>query len=160
VVEQAIIDGVFKGEFGIGTLENGKPVSKLIKTQTQVSFDPGEIIIQASLCVDETIQELFCDDCGQKSITQEELDEHKKTHFDEPGSGESGTKIDDPIQNLNFGFTIPEGQINNVSTMLLKIASHYKNLKLNVEASDGKMVQHDLDLIKETLNQIGSLSDL
>ena len=37
---------------------------------------------------------------------------------------------------------------------------YYKNLKLNVEASDGKMVQHDLDLIKETLNQIGSLSDL
>ncbi|KEQ56705.1 ATPase AAA protein [Marine Group I thaumarchaeote SCGC AAA799-B03] len=160
VVEQAIIDGVFKGEFGIGTLENGNPVPKLIKKQTRVSFDPGEIIIQASLFVEEPVSEFFCDDCGHKTSTQEELDEHKKSHSTEPGGGEGGSMPDDSIENLDFGFTIPEGQINNVSTMLLKIASHYKNLKLKVEASDGKMTKHDLDLIKETLSQIGSLSDL
>ena len=44
--------------------------------------------------------------------------------------------------------------------MLLKIASHYKDLKIKVEADNGKMTKHDLDLIKETLRQIGSYSDL
>ena len=44
--------------------------------------------------------------------------------------------------------------------MLLKIALHYKRLKLHIDASDGSMSRHDMDMIRETLNQIGAASDL
>ena len=157
VIESAIIDGVLKGEFGIGELENDVPIPKLFKKSTQVSFESGEIILQASLCEEEP--EYFCDKCGHKATSKEALEEHEKDHIDSKGDGED-EPADDSIKNLDFGFTVPEGQINNISQMLLKIASHYKDLKLKVEASDGKMTKHDLDLIKETLRQIGSYSDL
>jgi hypothetical protein len=159
VVEQAIIDGIFKGEFGIGTLENGKPIAKLIKKQAQVSFDPGEIIIQASLCVDETVPEFFCDDCGHKTTSKEELEEHEKSHGGSGGSG--GKPPEDLIKELNFWMTIPAGQLNAASQyVLLKIASNFKNFKLTIETSDGSMTKQELNSIKESLQQIGSDSDL
>jgi len=156
VIENAIIDGVLRGEFGIGELENDVPIPKLFKKQTQVSFESGEILLQASLCEEEP--EYVCDKCGHKETSKEALESHLESHIESPQG--PGGEPDDSIKNLYFGFTVPEGQINNISTMLLKIASHYKDLKLKVEASDGKMTKHDLDLIKETLRQIGSYSDL
>jgi hypothetical protein len=157
VIENAIINGVLKGEFGIGELENDVPIPKLFKKSTQVSFESGEIILQASLCEEEP--EYFCDKCGHKATSKETLEEHEKEHVGIEGNGRD-VPPDDSIKNLDFGFTVPEGQINNIGQMLLKLASHYKDLKLKVEASDGKMTKHDLDLIKETLRQIGSYSDL
>lgn len=157
VIESAIIDGVQKGEFGIGELENGVPKLKLFKKPSQVSFEPGEILLKASLCEEDL--EYVCDKCGHKASTNEDLNSHYESHVISVGEKTDGTS-DDLIKNLNFGFTIPEGQINNISQMLLKIALHYKDLKLKIEASDGKMTKHDLDLIKETLRQIGSYSDL
>lgn len=157
VIESAIIDGVSNGEFGIGELDNGVPIPKLFKKLTQVSFESGEILLQASLCGKES--EYFCDKCEYKTSSKEELDIHYESHI-KSSDEESKKLLDVSIKNLNFGFTVPEGQINNISQMLLKIASHYKDLKLKVEASDGKMTKHDLDLIKETLRQIGSYSDL
>ncbi len=157
VIEQAIMDGVLNGEFGIGELENNIPKSRLFKKSTQVSFESGEIILQASLCEEES--EYFCDKCGHKASSKEELETHYESHIKSAGS-EGEEPPDDSIKKLDFGFTVPEGQINNISQMLLKIASHYKDLKLKVEADDGKMTKHDLDLIKETLRQIGSYSDL
>ena len=157
VIENAIINGVLSGEFGIGELENDVAIPKLFKKPTQVSFESGEIILQASLCEEEP--EYFCDKCGHKSSRKEELDSHYESHTESPGE-ETKEPLDDSIKNLDFGFTVPEGQINNISQMLLKIASHYKDLKLKVEADNGKMTKHDLDLIKETLRQIGSYSDL
>jgi len=157
VIERAIKDGVLNGEFGIGELVNDIPVPKLFKKSTPVSFESGEIILQASLCEEDP--EYFCDKCGHKSSSKEELDSHYESHIESPG-GETKEPLDDSIENLYFGFTVPEGQINQISPMLLKIASHYKDLKLKVEADNGKMTKHDLDLIKETLRQIGSYSDL
>ncbi len=157
VIKRAIIDGVLHGEFGIGELENDIPVPKLFKKTTQASFEFGEILLQASLCEEEP--KYLCDKCGCKTSSKEELDSHYESHA-ESEDKKIEESFDGSIKNLGFGFTVPEGQINHISQMLLKIASHYKDLKLNVEASDGKMTKHDLDLIKETLRQIDSNSDL
>jgi len=156
VIETAIINGVLQGEFGLGELENDKPIPKFFKKQSQVSFESGEILLQASLCEEEP--EYICEKCGHKAVSKEELDSHIISH--EELAADYDSEPDDTIKNLDFDFTVPEGQINNISQMLLKIASHYSSLKLKVEASDGSMTQHDLDLIKETLRQIRALSNL
>ena len=156
VIEKAIVDGVLKGEFGIGELENNVPVPKIFKKQSTVSFESGEILLQASLCGTES--EFHCDKCDYKTSSQEELDSHLKSHIP---SGQEGTpKTNTLTESLDFDFTVPEGQINNISQMLLKIANNYNNLKLRIEASGGSMTRHDLDLIKETLRQIHAESNL
>lgn len=156
VIERAIIDGVLRGEFGVGEIENGIPLPKFFKKQPEVSFEPSEILLQASLCEEES--KFFCEKCDYKTSTQEELDAHFESH--EKPEEALVVEADNSIKELDFDFTVPEGQINNISQMLLKIASHYRNLKLRVEASDGSMTQHDLDLLKETLRQIRALSNL
>ena len=157
VIEDAIIDGVLHGEFGIGELENDIPIPKLFKKTTQVYFESKEILLQASLCEEEP--KYLCNKCGCKTSSKEELDSHYESHA-ESEDKKIEESSDGSIKNLGFGFTVPEGQINRISPMLLKIAFHYKDLKLKVEASDGKMTKHELDSIKETLRQIDSNSDL
>ena len=157
VIESAITDGVLQGDFGLGESDKDNLIPKFFKEQPKISFESGEILLQASLC--EKKPEYFCEKCNYKTSSQEEIDEHIKTHTDPPG--EEGTrKTDNLINNLNFNFIVPEGQVNHINQMLLNIAHHYRHLKLNIEASDGTMNQHDLDLIKETLRQIRASSNL
>ena len=144
VVEKAIANGVLNGEFGIGELVNNVPVPKIFKKQPTISFDSGEIMLRASLCKEEP-------------AAQEEPTAVEPGTVAEP---EPAHPAENSIKKLDFDFTVPEGQINNVGQMLLKIASRYDNLKLRVEASDGSMTQHDLDMIKETLIQIRASSSL
>lgn len=154
VLQDAIINGVLIGEFGLGELENDKPISKYFKKQAHVSFEPGEILILASLCGAE---EYFCARCSYKTTSRHDLEEHSKSHT----TPSLPPQPPDPSNDsLNFGFNIPEGQINNISQMLLNIASHYKNLRLHIIASDGNMSKNDIEMIKETLKQVGADSDL
>lgn len=154
VLQDAITNGVLHGEFGLGELENSKPVSKYFKKQAHVSFESGEILIPASLCGAE---EYSCTECSYKTTSREELEHHLRSHITPPLPPQPPDPSED---SLNFGFNIPEGQINNVSQMLLNIASHYKNLRLHITASNGNMSKNDIEMIKETLKQVGTDSDL
>ena len=156
VIEQAIIDGVLHGEFGLGEVENGNFISKYFKKKPMISFESGEILLRASLCGEKP--EYSCEQCDYKTSDQEELEIHLETH--EKSDEEDVSYAKSSIEELDFEFTVPEGQVNHISQMLLKISSHYRYLKLRIEASDGTITQHDLDLIKETLRQIRARSNL
>lgn len=158
VLERAIVEGVYSGEFGLGEIVDGTPTAKFFKKQPSVSFEPGEVLIHASLCKYEQEEqerpEYSCDGCDYKTGDKMELERHQKSHEYKPPTPE------DPYwDRLYFGFDVPEGQINHISRMLLNIASHYKSLRLHIDASDGKMSKHEIDMINETLKQIGTESD-
>ena len=154
VLEDAITSGVSAGEFGLGEIEDGSPAVKFFKNPPAVSFESGEALIHASLC--KEAQEYRCDRCGYETDDVKYLETHKRSHIDEPPPRPLLSDRPD----LKFALDIPEGQVNNVSQMLLKIASHYRRLRLHIEASDGNMSKHDIDMIRETLNQIGAKSNL
>jgi len=157
VLEQAIRDGVLKGDFGLGELEGEQPICKYFgnKEYPKVSFDPGEVIIQAKICKlqtkEEEIEELHCDMCDYKTADVLDLENHKKTHQRVP------TK---EITNLNFSFSVPEGTINYTSGMFLNIAEKFRQFRLAIIARDGKMTKQDIENLKETLRQMGADSDL
>ena len=158
VLENAIKDGVTKGEFGLGEVESGKPISKYFGNEKfpSVSFDPGEIIIQAQICksqIEPTApQEYECDSCDFKTTDLDAFSEHKKSHITTPTQKE--------INSLNYSFSIPEGTINYTSGMFLNIAEKFKQFRLTIKASDGKMSKQDIENLKETLRQMGADSDL
>lgn len=154
VLENAIIRGVSGGEFGLGEMKGDTHIVKFFKETSMVSFEPGEVLVQASLCKD-----------GQEekgSGSDHHGDEHKKcwTEDDKEYDQKTGTVGALTNPRLEFEFNIPEGQVNNVSQMLLNIMQHYRKMSLHVTASDGSMSQHDLNMIKEALRQIGARSDL
>ena len=158
VLENAIRDGITRGEFGLGELENEKPVCKYFggDAYPSISFDPGEIIIQAQICKQqeklEEKQNFLCDKCEYTTKSIEEFEEHKKIHVT--------TEITKEITNLNYSFSVPEGTINYTSGMFLHIAEKFKQFRLTISARDGKMTKQDIENLKETLRQMGADSDL
>ena len=158
VLENGIREGVSKNEFGLGELDGGKPICKSFGRDTypNISFEPGEIIIQAQICKQQAKQEekeeFQCDKCEYKTTEIEELEIHKKTH--------TITESIREITNLNYSFNVPEGTINYTSGMFLHIAEKFKQFRLTISARDGKMTKQDIENLKETLRQMGADSDL
>lgn len=152
VLKKAIAKGVMDGEFGLGHMVDGQPVVKHFKKDTLPCFEPGEVIIPSSMC--GRVDEHLCDECGYKTTLETDLALHLKSHTKLP---------DDPVDtvtSIDFGFDLPEGQVNSASKVLLRIASSFKNLRLKISADDGKMTKHDIDMIKEALAQMGAKTDL
>lgn len=158
VIEEAIRNGVLNGMFGLGELVNGKPLSRFFKVDPLITFDPGEVIIDANLChPPET--EFECTVCHYKTKDQVQFEEHKKSHVVQPpGVGGDGHPQDE--KQLSFWFTIPEGQVNHVSPILLNIKNRFQNLKLRIDATEGSMSKNEIEKIKDALRQIGANSDL
>ena len=171
VIERAIAQGVSRGEFGLGELENSTPVLKFFKESPIVSFESGEILLPAP---PNGRDEYPCDKCGYMADSVEGLDTHTRKEHGHT-CDKCGYKTDSmedlnahakkehehkPKESLKFTFKVPEGQVNHISPMLLTISSHYKIFKLTVDASGGGMSKHDIEMIKETLLQIDADSDL
>lgn len=151
VLADAIMDGVYTGEFGLGEVENDTPVVRFFKEQTEVNFEHGEVLIHASLCIDNY----------EKQVDVKTGTEGGHEVSPNPPSSQSHTTKypSNDFNQLVFEFNVPEGQVNHISQMLLTIASHYNDLRLQVSASNGSMSEHNVKMIKETLKQMGSEFD-
>ncbi len=162
VLEHAIIDGVINGEFGLGEIEDGALTVKFFKKQASVSFELGEVLVHKSICNDvQEPREYLCPICDYKTNDGENLEIHKKKiHAQKPPEDDPPPPgFQDRIR-LEFWFDVPEGKVNQIGDMLLNIASHYKNFRIHIDASNGKMSKNDIDMIRETLKQIGAKFDL
>jgi len=152
VLENAIKDGVLKGEFGLGEIENGNLVCKYFGSDQHpvVSFDPGEKIMQARLCRPEP----------------EDTEKPKpEPIIQDPGGSDGGSQPDpsDPqprITRLSYEFSVPEGAVNHTGAMFLNIAEKFRRFRLAVKAEDGEMTRQDVENLKEALRQMGADSDL
>ncbi len=157
VLKDAITDGVLKGEFGLGEIEDGKPVCKYFGNGSypEVSLDPGEKIIRAQTCQSQmgprAKEELGCPECGYKTTDADDLAGHKRSHARESPQD---------ITSLNYSFFVPQGAVNHTGGMFLSIAAKFSKLRLTVEADGGKMTKQDVENLKEALRQMGADSDL
>lgn len=152
VLKKTIAKGVVDGEFGLGHMVDGRPALKHFKKDASPCFEQGEIIVPPSMC--GRIEKHICDTCGYKTADEKDLESHIKSHTETPDYPVTA------IDHLDFGFNVPEGQVNSASKILLWIASSFKDLKLDVKADGGKMTLHDINMIKEALNQMGARTDL
>lgn len=157
VLENAIKNGVLQGEFGLGEIENEKPVCKYFGNEIypNVSLDPGEKIIQTRICksqIEPKEKEFKCSECGYETTDNDDLGKHKQSH--------RKTSVSTDIASLNYSFSVPEGTINYTSGMFLNIAEKFRQFRLTINANDGKMSKQDIENLKETLRQMGTDSDL
>ena len=154
VLQDAIVKGVSEGEFGLGEVRGDGYAVRFFRESPMVSFEQGEVLIQASLCKGVQKKEGGGDHPGGVYEEGQKKDNKKR----DQGRGAAGAP--DTRPRLDFAFDVPEGQVNNISQMLLNITRHYRQMRLRVTAADGGMSQHDIDMIKEALRQIGAESDL
>ena len=151
VVKNTITKGVIDGEFGLGHMIGSSPSVKHFKKESSPCFEHGEVIMPPSMCSGE---EHVFDESGYVAVDKEDSTSHTMSHT------KTLDTSTDTVTHLDFGFHIPEGQVNSASKILLSVASSFKDLKLKINANNGKMTKHNIDMIKEALSQMGAKSDL
>ncbi|AFH48945.1 Putative AAA+ superfamily ATPase [Ignavibacterium album JCM 16511] len=153
VLENAIVQGVREGTFGLGLLEGDKPMCKHYKENVTVYFEPNEIIIKDSVCIEQIEQE------KQKITSTITVEETQPRQINPsvgsvpPDEDKQPTKY---FEQLSLNLDLPKGKVSNLMGVLNYLQSKYEHLKIDITAFDGKMTKEELeDKIKEALRQSG-----
>jgi len=148
VLEQGIAEGVNRGIFGLGELEDGKP--HYIRENSSAALYGNEIVISEEVC--------------RKQREEEEgLIPEPQPGVEDKGVG----KPDDDEQVLpipsrqevrrvvQLKFQIPKGKVSGIMGMMNLLQSKFGTLEIEIKATDGEISKQDYeDKIEETLRQL------
>lgn len=153
VLEEAIMEGVEKGLFGLGELENNKPICRYYQETSTVGFSDNEVIIN-----DETCKEQRSKEFG----SQEEDDEKSPsptspiTKIDGDGAKPATEEDVNFKNNVYLNFEIPKGKVSDVLRIVNFLQQQFETIKLKLEATNGKISKQDYEnKVIETLRQLG-----
>ena len=145
--ELGIREGVQQGLFGLGELEDGKPVCRYFKERpSSIAFSGSEVIIREDICTAQKKKE----ETEEDDETGEEVgyppDDRKKTVI-----------VERPMRNeVRLKFTIPKGQVSRLMGVMNLLQSNFDNLQIELLATEGQMSDQDYeDKIKEAFVQLG-----
>ena len=152
ILENAIIEGVQNGIFGLGILENNIPKCEYFKKAPSVSLSGNEVIIVDGLCRevrDEPVGGLWKDSGSiSGSIPATSGDKGKS-------AGGVQTSLTDK-KALRLSFTIPMGKVSNILGVMNFLTNRFKRVDITIEAQDGALSEQDYEnKIKEAFEQIG-----
>jgi len=177
VLRYCIKEGVKQGLFGLGDIENEKPMCRYFKNEVSPELVEGEILIKAELCKPE--EKISFDEFQsylskiQQSKTKEDLEETKKEipwdkliieHKDKIENEISSTsekleRVSEPIdkyRSINLRLDVPFGKLSDIANMIRYIKSLFNQVDVKVEISSkiGEIARSDYeDKIKEAINQ-------
>ncbi len=162
VWENGLAEGVRKGLFGLGELENEQPVYRYFKEETTPSFVENEILIKAEICEAQKAAQ------GAPVYTP-------GTDVVPPGSivepGMVGTAIVTPPATvggfppatttngrtqLSFNFVVPKGKVSNLMGLLNFLQSRFNRIEIALNLAEGQLTEQEYeDKIKEAFRQMG-----
>jgi hypothetical protein len=143
VLEQGMTEGVCAGLFGLGELENGKPVCRYYREQPSIAFSPSEILISETLCIE-----------------QKKKEEIVKLHPSEIKTPEAtwvkGVPTAQAKKMVQLRFQIPKGRVAGIMGVMNLLQSKFDSLEVEIVATDGEISEQDFeDKIKESFRQLG-----
>ena len=156
--ESGIRQGVEQGLFGLGELEDGKPICRYFKEYPlSIAFTGNEVIIREDICTtqkdaEEAKQEKKGD--GISSTPTSNIMEGQegigKPDVDSSPSEPNGRK------EVHLQFTVPKGQVAGLMGVMNLLQLNFNNLQIELQATDGEMSEQDYeDKIKEAFAQLG-----
>lgn len=181
VLKGSIKEGVKQGLFGVGDIENEKPMCRHFRLEFSPELVEGEILIKAELCL--TKPEGISDDEFQSCITKiqqsktnEAIEKIKEEIADYTLSSKQKEKLENEIKkkrdelesiappskdkyhNINLKLNVPSGKLSDIVRIVSYIKSRFNQVDVRVEIStqDGEITTSDYeDKIKEAINQAG-----
>lgn len=152
VLEQGIIEGVNTGLFGLGELEDDKPICRYFKEQPSIAFSETEIIISEAQCCEQKQKE------EAPPVTlypPTEPSTPPKIGGTEIEWEKSGTQAKSKDR-VELRFQVPKGKVANIMGVMNLLQSKFESLEIELTASDGEITEQDYeDKIKETFRQLG-----
>ncbi|HHS48586.1 MAG TPA: DUF499 domain-containing protein, partial [Desulfurella acetivorans] len=178
VFKDAIKEGVSLGLFGVGSIENGKPICTHFKEEFSPEIVEEEIIIRAELCLpkpiegisDEKIQSYIakikeCDRVGsitkiEEEIAQDDLlpEQRKKLENEIRRKEELQGIVEPKYHNIKLKLNVPSGKLSDIVRIVNYIKSKFNqvNIRAEISAQDGEMAISEYeDKVKEAINQAG-----
>lgn len=149
--ESGIRAGVERGLFGLGELEDGKPVCRYFKERpSSIAFSGSEVIIREDICIAQKEAE------KEKEKPPEPLyppdDGTKKEIIELPGPDPTP----DGRNSVRLKFTVPKGKVAGLMGVMNLLQLNFDNLQIELLATKGQMSDQDYeDKIKEAFVQLG-----
>ena len=142
--ESGIREGVEQGLFGLGELEDGKPVCRYFKeSPASIAFSGTEVIIREDICI------------AQKKMRLKEPPEPIPPP-PEPPEPPGPKPPPDGRNSVYLKFTIPKGKVSGLMGVMNLLQSNFENLQIELQATGGQMSNQDYeDKIKEAFVQLG-----
>jgi hypothetical protein len=153
VLEKGIAEGVHKGIFGIGELEDDKPICHYFKEITSVAFSDKEILISERICSEQKKREQEIE--GKEAIFAQstELYTLMSEKTEERITSDSVESYKD---NLLFRFIVPKAKVADIMRVINYLQNKFETLKIELIATDGKISNQELeDKVKEAFRQLG-----
>jgi len=165
VWDAGIAEGVRKGLFGIGELQNDQPIFRYYKEDPSVSFAENEILIRAEVCeaqlAAQADQVIFKPtETGSTGGVQESMPSQQALPA---GSDLTGQVAPLPLvesvkgmKQLSFNFVVPKGKVASLMGVLNFLQSRYNRLEISLRLDEGQISEQEYeDKIKEAFRQMG-----
>lgn len=142
VLKDSIKEGVKQGLFGVGSIENGKPICHHFKDEFSPEIAEGEILIKAELCKPKEV------------ISNEEY--VKRT--EDVQSIASLVSPSNNYRKISLKLNVPSGKLSDIARIVNYIKGKFREVNIRVEIStqDGKLsISEYEDKVREAINQAG-----
>jgi hypothetical protein len=162
--EAGIAEGVRKGLFGLGELENEQPVYRYFKEEPSISLAEDEILLRAELCevqrAAQAGQVIFKP--GQETppsgIIQETGQGMKTVPASATGqtAGFPASQTIKGYTQLSFNFVVPKGKVASLMGVLNFLQNRYNRIEMSLNVQEGQLSEQEYeDKIKEAFRQMG-----
>ncbi len=151
-LEQGLAEGVRMGMFGLGELEDDKPVCRYFKQEPSVAFSESEVLLSDKICQKQKEMDKASKD-GVKPYTPITV----TTPL--PTTGENGSTLAPPghVRNvINMKFQVPKGKVSSIMGVMNLLQSKFDKLEIELNANGGEISEQDYEeKIKEAFRQLG-----
>jgi hypothetical protein len=155
VLAKGISDGVLKGLFGLGELEDDKPSCIYYKEIPTLAFSNNEVIMKEELCRIPPPPPQSPPPIGIKGAQPPGTDT-VTCYMPGPISGDGNGVNVDVMDNVNLKFTIPKGKVSNIMGIMNLLQLKFDVLEIEINARKGAIkTQEYEDKILEAFNQLG-----
>lgn len=156
VWDTGIAEGVRKGLFGLGELEEDQAICHYFKEECFASFSDNEVLLKAEVCEQQRAKQE-----GKPTFVP------GQTHPGQPASELPGTKTYIPTsttstpkigkhQQMNFNFIVPKGKVASLMGVLNYLQSKYERMEVSLSVEQGQMTEQEYeDKVKEAFRQMG-----
>ncbi len=151
VLEEGIVEGVQSGLFGLGELQNDKPVYRYFRELPAVAFSGNEILISEASCLEQRQKQETI------SIVPESIDTPKQSDKEkEPAKWSAFTSITPRKSQVQMKFHVPKGKVAQIMGVMNLLQSKFGSLEIKIVATNGEISEQDYeDKIKESFRQLG-----
>lgn len=151
VLEQGIIEGVRSGLFGLGELQNDKPVCRYFREFPTVAFSGNEILISEALCLDQKREE---EALSLAPITLSEPTPPPEL-AEKPTKWDRAPSVIQARNKVQLRFQVPKGKVSQIMGVMNLLQSKFDSLEIELFADDGEISEQDYeDKIKESFRQL------